>query len=287
MKAKKASFIILILSFTCCTYSLIGQTNKRLNRIKKQATKEKQAPGLIWYTLQTDNLFESVQSINWLDINLKKRQVDLLYDQDSLRTTSDFAQSVNALAAINAGFFNMQAGGSVTFLKKDGATIAPNQADLKDRNSVVIRGSFVIYTNGMVGIQTPLEEEVYQSDRSVDDVLFSGPLLIEFDDPIALDGTPFHQKRHPRSCACLNKKGRLILLTVDGRTEKAAGMSLPELSTFLDSLDCDFAINLDGGGSTTLYLYGKAPTGVINYPSDNRTFDHQGQRKVANVIVVH
>ena len=118
-------------------------------------------------------------------------------------------------------------------------------------------------------------------------MLFSGPLLIEFDDPIALDGTPFHQKRHPRSCACLNKKGRLILLTVDGRTEKAAGMSLPELSTFLDSLDCDFAINLDGGGSTTLYLYGKAPTGVINYPSDNRTFDHQGQRKVANVIVVH
>ncbi|MEO0338245.1 MAG: phosphodiester glycosidase family protein [Bacteroidota bacterium] len=249
--------------------------------------RERQTPGLQWYSLKTQNLFNSVQSVNWLEIDLKKRTVDLLYDKDSLRTTSAFAKSNNALAAINAGFFNMKQGGSVTFLKKDGAVIAKNQADLKDKNSVVIRGSFVVFQDGNVQIQSPKEEEVYAKEASIDDVLLSGPLLIEYNDPIALDETPFHQKRHPRSCACLNNKGRLLLLTVDGRSEKAEGMSLPELTEFLEFLNCDFAINLDGGGSTTLYLKGKAYSGVINYPSDNRTFDHQGQRKVANVIVVH
>ena len=44
------------------------------------------------------------------------------------------------------------------------------------------------------------------------------------------------------------------------------------------------AINLDGGGSTTLWT---AKTGVINHPYDNKTFDHEGVRTVPNLIVVY
>ena len=44
------------------------------------------------------------------------------------------------------------------------------------------------------------------------------------------------------------------------------------------------AINLDGGGSTTLWT---EKTGVINHPYDNRKFDHDGERSVPNLIVVY
>ena len=43
------------------------------------------------------------------------------------------------------------------------------------------------------------------------------------------------------------------------------------------------ALNLDGGGSSTLWT---AQEGVLNHPYDNRRFDHEGERGVPNCIVV-
>lgn len=253
----------------------------------KDFKKEKIHPGLKWYQLQTTDLFASNQSINILAIQLNKRSIDLLYQPDSLIETSEYAKSVSAKAAVNAGFFNLKKGSSVTYIKKDGAVLAQNQADLKTKQSVVIRGAIVIDQKSGVQIQTPLPTLAYTKDPSVDDVLLSGPLLIEDGLSIPLDATSFNLDRHPRTCACTINKRKLLLLTVDGRNEKAAGMSLPEVNQFLKKLGCKNAINLDGGGSTTMYIAGQASKGIVNYPSDNRQFDHEGQRKVSNVLVVH
>ena len=76
------------------------------------------------------------------------------------------------------------------------------------------------------------------------------------------------------------------MLTVDGRSDNAAGMNLPELTKLMKWLGCSSAINFDGGGSTTLWVDGMPDDGVVNYPSDNKKWDHAGQRKVANVILV-
>lgn len=45
--------------------------------------------------------------------------------------------------------------------------------------------------------------------------------------------------------------------------------------------------DLNGGGATSMYIAGQTSSGIVNFPSDNRTFDHYSQRKVANVIVVY
>jgi exopolysaccharide biosynthesis protein len=45
-------------------------------------------------------------------------------------------------------------------------------------------------------------------------------------------------------------------------------------------------MNLDGGGSTTMYIKKQSDNGVVNYPSDNKQFDHYGERKVANIIYI-
>ena len=46
------------------------------------------------------------------------------------------------------------------------------------------------------------------------------------------------------------------------------------------------ALNLDGGGSTTLWLSGASDNGVVNYPCDNGRFDHAGERKVPNILYI-
>jgi exopolysaccharide biosynthesis protein len=61
-------------------------------------------------------------------------------------------------------------------------------------------------------------------------------------------------------------------------------MSLFELSKLMRWLKAIDAINLDGGGSTTLWVNNEI--GVVNFPTDNKKWDHEGQRKVANVLLL-
>jgi exopolysaccharide biosynthesis protein len=68
------------------------------------------------------------------------------------------------------------------------------------------------------------------------------------------------------------------MMTVDGRQPGVSvGMSLQELAEYLFSLGATDAMNLDGGGSTTMFLNGR----VINTPSDK-----DGERKVSDAILV-
>lgn len=63
----------------------------------------------------------------------------------------------------------------------------------------------------------------------------------------------------------------------------AHGMAIAELSEVMLALGCIQAMNLDGGGSSTAWVKNH---GVVNYPSDNKQFDHNGERRVANAIVI-
>ena len=88
--------------------------------------------------------------------------------------------------------------------------------------------------------------------------------------------------RNPRSLIGQDQNGDLLLVTVDGRAAGHAGLSTPALARWLvDTLDVRDAINLDGGGSTTLYIRGCSPNGIVNVPSDN-----QGERAVASGIYI-
>ena len=93
----------------------------------------------------------------------------------------------------------------------------------------------------------------------------------------------FSETRHPRSAIALTKEGDIMLVAVDGRAEgHADGMSIAELAYLLRILKAHCALNLDGGGSTTLWVNGQ----VVNHPSDNKKFDNKGERKVHNIIAV-
>ncbi len=88
----------------------------------------------------------------------------------------------------------------------------------------------------------------------------------------------FVETRHPRTAVAKMKDGKFLMMTVDGRQPGVSvGMNLNELAEYLLSLGAVDAMNLDGGGSTTMFLDGK----VVNKPSDK-----EGERKVSDAILV-
>ena len=87
----------------------------------------------------------------------------------------------------------------------------------------------------------------------------------------------FCQQRHPRTAVGLSAERRfLLLVVVDGRRAGAAGMTIAELGGYLASLGARWAVNLDGGGSSTMWVEDR----VVNQPSDGR------ERVVANHLGV-
>jgi hypothetical protein len=79
------------------------------------------------------------------------------------------------------------------------------------------------------------------------------------------DGTA--SDRHPRTAVCSNDD-RFYFVVVDGRRAGwSIGMTLAEMAEFCaDTLEAEWGINLDGGGSSTMWVGGE----VINQPSDGQ-----------------
>jgi len=74
----------------------------------------------------------------------------------------------------------------------------------------------------------------------------------------------FTTKRHPRTAIGATKEGDIWLVVIDGRQLMSRGATLEEVGLIMQRLGCVHAINLDGGGSSTLALTGM----VVNRPSD-------------------
>ena len=72
-------------------------------------------------------------------------------------------------------------------------------------------------------------------------------------------------QRQPRTAAGINRHGRLILVTIDGRQPGLSdGATLSEEAALMRSLGAVEAMNLDGGGSTAMVINGT----LVNHPSD-------------------
>lgn len=232
-------------------------------------------------------LFKSNENISYIEVTPKKHAAgfDLGYEKQILKTTSNFAHEKKALAAINGSFFDVKNGGSVDFLKYADTIITENRLE-KGGKRARHQQSAIAITKGKLTIEQWNGKPDWEKQLSAAHVLLSGPMLVFKGRDQLLDTTSFTKARHPRSAVGIKENGRIILITVDGRNDQSAGMSLEELKKTLLWLGCKTALNLDGGGSTTLWVEGEGSKGVVNFPSDNKLWDHEGERKVANVLFI-
>ena len=232
--------------------------------------------------IKTDSIFNSNQIISLLILQknaINKFNIEFGYSHSDLMTTSSFAKSNNAVAAINGGFSNMDSRGSVTYFEMDDIVISRNRnPDLKwGIADSIINGAIVITNDFKIAIQPANSEQFYESSKQESAVLVTGPLLLLNSEVMKLPNMKFANDRHPRTCLCISKKS-MVFITIDGRKKEAEGMNLIEAQKFLLKIGCIDAINLDGGGSTTMWTKNK---GIVNLPSDEL-----GERPVSNALLI-
>ncbi|HRW94237.1 MAG TPA: phosphodiester glycosidase family protein [Bacteroidales bacterium] len=246
------------------------------------------------YAFSDSSLFNSNQTISVLTVRNNFR-FDIVADT-TLVLTKDFVEFAQALAGINGSFFAWDAPWkSVNYLRVNGSELAPNRLNEKGLRSFHQSGCLVVSAKGRVSIHkvpdtlmTRGETNDWEKTLTGEDVLSSGPVLrIQGKDEMLLDNS-FNLTRHPRTAIGIRKGGWVVLVVVDGRAEEAAGMTMEELQHIMRWLKSWDAINLDGGGSSTMCVRKnlRQPVQTVNHPSDNRLFDHQGDRKVANALIV-
>ncbi len=95
--------------------------------------------------------------------------------------------------------------------------------------------------------------------------------------------TSDNRELHPRTAIGIDRDQRLLhLVVVDGRSASSRGMTLLQLGQLLQSLGDEEALNLDGGGSSTMIAEdASGAVAVRNQPSDGR------ERSVPNGLGFH
>lgn len=220
--------------------------------------------GVMLRSVQT-RLFNSDQAIYVVDIDTMAGDFEFgVAAADTTLITSSFAAAEGVLAAINGTFFNMQEGYNVHYVRVNGSVVAKT-----DENEYGIRATGVFTTTGeAVDISGWGPEREDAGDIRAEDAIVSGPLLTDNGKDIILDSINFNKNRHPRSLVGITGDGHVLFIAVDGRqTGYADGMSLFELRALARSLGCTDILNLDGGGSTALYVKDEGVVGIVNRPS--------------------
>ena len=254
---------------------------------KRHPLRLKDAEG---YTISA-NIFGVPQTISIIKFSPKKFTVKPIQPY-SVTTVGEVCEEQKADFGINACYWAVSTGVPTTFVKTDGKVMSGTHPAALPR----VNGLLLMHKNRIEIIRSYDRPEYPEIADKCDNIIACGPVLL--DDGKVVDygyilnseetknkrQHPFFLRRHPRSAIGCNAEGDLFLMVVDGRFPgKAEGASIAEMAKLCKWLGMVEAMNLDGGGSST--LWSKA-YGVVSHPCDNRTFDHEGSREVSSTLIV-
>lgn len=241
------------------------------------------------YQFGEGELFCAAQHLCVIEIPARShRRLAFAYDT-TLTEVSVLAQRSNAYAAVNGSFFDMDRGNPICYLKIDGVAVGENTPGKDDTvRRKYYQHATLVLESGRPELVVPDSLRQWEETLADSNVMTAGPMLLrEGKEVPQRDDRTFVTRRHNRTALGIRPDGTTLLVVADGRfRHKAEGFSLPEMQRVMRWLGCSDAINLDGGGSTTMYVHNRPHEGVVNYPSDNHNYDHNGQRPVSNVILV-
>lgn len=286
LKKRIALSLVLLAFFAGGT---AAQTNDSLTFVNAKWNKEKVAKGIEWYQYHftgEEKIFDAEEFVNVLVVDQKKakRRFALTALEGKLRRTSQAALDSGAIVAINGSFYNTRPPyNSVCYLKINGEVIFERSGKMGDRDG----GAVLIDDRGRVSVeQGDPDDPQWVSTRTEPSIIGSGPMMLQDGQRIDMGTGAFVTLRHPRT-AIGTSGNKVYLVTVDGRSKgNSLGVNLNELANILKWLGAENALNLDGGGSTTMYIEGQPENGIVNRPCDNQKFDRQGERRVSNSLLL-
>lgn len=189
---------------------------------------------------------------------------------DAASTTSAFAGAYECELAVNGDFYDPAY--DPIGLAMGGGERWPGSADTESHG--------VVAAGGEGRVEIPHTSEVADPPEPwMEEVVGGNTLLVWAGEAVEHGECGSFCDRHPRTAAGVSEDGdTLILVAVDGRSERSAGATLDEMGGILADTGAHRALNLDGGGSTTFYL--ESEGGVVNNPADGL------ERTVANHLGV-
>ena len=193
------------------------------------------------------------------------------YGKNVKDATSDIAEDVDAILAINGDFYGARNSGYVI---RNGVLYRSKSSGAEDL-VIYEDGSFAIINEDDVTAEQLLEDGAMQ-------VLSFGPALIE-DGEIAVTKNEEVGKAmasNPRTAIGIYEDGHYVFVVSDGRTDESEGLSLYELAEFLQELGVETAYNLDGGGSSTMVYQGE----VVNNPTTSG--NSVKERSVSDIVYI-
>lgn len=240
------------------------------------------APGVTWKKKVYADYAGGRQTINTLDVDLADPAVSIRpHGGAGCIRPSRVGPAEGAIAAVNAGFFDTGPGTCppLDLIKIEGALVSTNRLTGAAQRSIGVDadGRALIDWVG-AGEDWPA---AWSALGSYPSLVTDGAIRLEPD-----KDSDFFDGRHPRTALGLTADGHLLVVTVDGRTSAGAGMTLRQLAQHLLDLGAVHGVNLDGGGSTAMWIAGQSINGVVSHPSDNGTADHHGERAVSDVLLV-
>ena len=199
-------------------------------------------------------------------------------DPVGCNTTSEIAVAADAVLGVNGGFFCM---GSYSLCSPEGAACARACEDVglvtidHQNKAPNCQNPDDVARTALGLADGPAKQQILwtkavkplQSWREPEFALGAGPNLVS-DGVVdaANQGFPWMDEAAPRTAIGFSDQ-TIFLVVVDGRNDNATGMTIAQLAEFMVSLGAVDAMNLDGGGSSTLFIRG---FGVVNAPSDGR-----------------
>ena len=206
----------------------------------------------------------------------------------SLTSLPELATSQGAIAAINAGFFDPQNGLTTSFVTVQGDLVAdPRQnANLMENPAlqsylpaILNRSEFRVYDcAGAVQYDITAHAAAVPSTCQLLAAVGAGPQLLPtqtgYDEGFLADNDAGQvvrdalgsQSANARSAIGLKADGTVVLAIASQLpgTDRATGLTLPEMADFLQTLDVEQALNLDGGSSSGLYFEGETDLGRLD-----------------------
>jgi hypothetical protein len=257
---------------------------------------ERIADGVLLYRLEHEALLDPPGHVDVhalrLDPGRVRLEIALAEDRSPAReAVLSIARRRHAIAAVNGGFFALATGAPQAILKRAGRLIG-GSARARGAVGITTRGGRSLLLFDRVTVDGATPSPAYQprlgsraQDWSAAPDALSGAGLLMLDGREFTDwkdeqlSAGFETTRHPRTMIGVDRSGAIWLIAVDGRQPwLSLGMTFAELTALARRIGLVSALNLDGGGSTTMVVQERF---IVNHPSDET-----GPRAVSDALVV-
>lgn len=197
------------------------------------------------------------------------------YGKNVTATTSDIADSVDAILAINGDYYGAREKGYVI---RNGKIYRNTASDDAEDLVIYEDGSFEIINESEITAEQLLAKGAVQTLSFGPALLEDGKISVDSDDEVGRA-----MASNPRTAIGIKSDGTYLFVVSDGRTDESEGLSLLELAQFMQSLGAETAYNLDGGGSSTMVFNDS----VVNTPTGGGIGNGSGsERKVSDIVYI-